>query len=76
MPGDKVEIADSSLTSEKFLMSKAELAAKTGVSASTIDRDRRDGLLIATKIRGRVMFRQTHIEKWLGSKKRSQRNVS
>lgn len=73
---DKVESRDSSLTSEKFLMSKAELAAKAGVSPSTIDRDRKDGFLIATMVRGRVMFRQTHIDKWLGTKRRSQRNVS
>jgi len=72
MSGDKVEARDTgSLTSEKFLMSKSELAERAGVSPATIDRDRKDGILVATKVRGRVMFRQGEIDKWLKKRTRS-----
>ena len=72
MEADKVQTRDSSsLTSEKFLMSKKELAVIAGVSPSTIDRERKDGILVSTKVRGRVMFRQNEIDKWLKKRTRS-----
>lgn len=62
-----------SLKTEKLLMSRKELAEWAGISEDTLDRDRKDGVLKATKIRGRVMFTKQQIDRWL---KNRSRNVS
>lgn len=62
-----------SLKTEKALMSRKELADYAGVSTDTIDRERKDGRLKATEIRGRIMFNQQQIDRWL---KNRSRNVS
>lgn len=67
------EDRESGSLTTKPLMSRKQLAEWVGVSEATIDRDRKDGVLKATKIRGRVMFNQQQIDRWL---KNRSRNVS
>jgi len=46
--------------------SKDELSALVGgLSEQTIDKERREGNLKSTKIRGRVFFRDSKVREWL-----------
>ena len=73
MIDDKTESGDRGSLTTRPLMSRRQLAEWVGVSEDTIDRDRKAGVLKATKIRGRVMFTQQQIDRWL---KNRSRNVS
>jgi excisionase family DNA binding protein len=71
MEAGKVEAQrdSSSLTTEKFLMTRKEVAEMCRISTRSIDREVAEGRLVSTKIRGRVLFSKKALDKWL--KKRS-----
>jgi hypothetical protein len=50
----------------KLAMDTAQLAAAVGLSASTIRRERREGRLRATVVRGRVLYQSEDVKTWLG----------
>jgi excisionase family DNA binding protein len=51
---------------ERFAMDTEQLAEATGLSASTIRRERREGRLRATIVRGRVLYQAEDVKAWLG----------
>jgi len=72
MPGDKVEAKDnSSLTSEKKLMTSQEVADMFQVSKRTVERLTKKGAIRCIKIGRGVRFDRDDIDKWLRKKPRS-----
>ena len=76
MNSDKVEARDSSLTSEKKLMTYVEVAKYCGVHERTIARWVDKLGMPAIKPGGVVRFNLDAVDKWLSKKSRSLRNVS
>jgi len=53
---------------EPELISRADTAARLGVSVRTVDRLRVDGVLVTTHVCGRAMIAVASLERWLGKK--------